>query len=174
MGGSLCVLHSVMGHLDSDLTRTASCEVLKDKHSQGIAQNTAEYESWKADTDKLVPVRLLNVPVQGAMPLHEVLQAGVVVLSYYKLAADRSAARFEELSKRFRDEVGCPEFRGGALISPTGLGGDAVSFGAWDSVEVRLLCPMCVCVTHNVHLGMSTVRSRRAIRRVAGRDERSV
>ncbi|KZV62592.1 hypothetical protein PENSPDRAFT_692369 [Peniophora sp. CONT] len=108
---------------------------LKDGHSQSQMLSDPAYQKWKADTDIALPVKLLNVPVRGNMPLHEVLEAGIVILGYYKLAAHRSAARFEELAQRFLDEVDLPGYRGGAYIAPTGLGGDAISFGAWDSVE---------------------------------------
>ena len=103
-------------------------------------EKSPEYQSWINDTDNaLVPFRLLSVPIQGSTPLHEVLQAGVVILGYYKLAAHRNAARFAELAERFLNEMDLPGFRGGAYVAPSGLGGDAVSFGAWDSIEVRCL-----------------------------------
>ncbi|KZV62593.1 hypothetical protein PENSPDRAFT_245524 [Peniophora sp. CONT] len=110
---------------------------LKDGHSQEQQLNDPAYQTWETDTAHVMPVRLLNVPTRGA-PLHEVLQAGIVVLGHYKLAAHRSAARFDALSDRFLKEVDSPGFRGGTYISPTGLGGEAFTFGAWDSVEAAV------------------------------------
>ncbi|VDB95218.1 unnamed protein product [Peniophora sp. CBMAI 1063] len=115
--------------------RLWSIAFLKDEHSQDDLQRSPEYQSWLTDTNTAMPVKLLNVPVRGSRPMHEVLEAGVVILGYYKLAAHRNADRFEELAQRFLTEIDMPGFHGGAYISPTGLGGDAITFGAWDSIQ---------------------------------------
>lgn len=153
MGYSLCVTSSRL--YGRRLTRGPQWEVLKDKHSQEMVENTPEYKSFKADTDKaLVPIKLMNRPVRASMPLHEVLQAGVVVLAYHKLSAHQSVARFEELGMRFLNEVrvDCPGFQGAAYALPANEGErDYVSVGAWDSLEVRSLCPfMCVHLSQHV------------------------
>ena len=114
---------------------------MKDEHANDRLQADPGYLAYRDSFHGAInpiPNRLLSMPMRGNMPLHEVLQAGVVLLGYYKLAPDRDSRRFEELTERFLKELDYPGFHGGAYASPKGLGGDAITFGAWDSVEV---CP---------------------------------
>lgn len=80
-----------------------------------------------------------NVPVYGSRPFREVLEAGVNFVAYCQLGPGQSPSEWVYVAKRFSQEVEYPGWQGGAYISPIDAQGEALSFGAWDSVEVRIL-----------------------------------
>ncbi|KZV74431.1 hypothetical protein PENSPDRAFT_732331 [Peniophora sp. CONT] len=109
----------------------------KDEHCDALVRNDPVFQAFEHEFfAKVAPIDNLwsGVPVKGT-PLHEVLAASVVFIGYYSLSPSQSPAGFENLTKRLLDQLDYPGWQGMAYVSPVDTQGEALSMGAWDSVE---------------------------------------
>ena len=113
--------------------------VWKDEHGfEALAADPRypEFESTFFKSVALPDSTIHNVPVHSALPLREVLEAGVVFASYCRLGPDQTSNEWITVTERLLKELDYPGWQGGAYLSPLDTGGEALSFGGWDSVEV--------------------------------------
>ncbi|VDC06965.1 unnamed protein product [Peniophora sp. CBMAI 1063] len=94
----------------------------------------AEFEKTFFKEVALPDCTVNNVPVYSpAKPFPEILGAGVNFAAYCRLEPDQ-IAEWIDITERLLDQLDYPGWHGGAYLSPVETGGEALSFGAWDSV----------------------------------------
>ncbi|VDC06963.1 unnamed protein product [Peniophora sp. CBMAI 1063] len=109
----------------------------KDKHSDELCRSDPVFQAFEREFfAKVAPIDQIwaGLPVRGT-PLHQVLAAGVVLLGYYSLTPAQSPSGFDNLTQQFLDQLDCPGWQGMAYISAADAYGEALSMGAWDSIE---------------------------------------
>ena len=127
------------GQATSIIDQALPPSVWKDEKCDELLRTDPVFQAFEREFfAKVAPIDQIwaGVPMRGT-PLQDVVSAGVVLLGYYSLSASHSPSGFDNLTERFLDQLDYPGWRGMAYVSPVDAHGEALSMGAWDSVEVR-------------------------------------